>query len=101
MFVNNIFSASQNYIQLGMLHSTPRDICRHIFWTESGGMTVACAGIVSVFYTIDTDGRVPDSKAHGANMGPTWVLSSPSGPHVGPMNLAIKGVFPKHQWERE
>ena len=31
----------------------------------------------------------PDSKVHGANMGPTWVLSSPVGLHVGPMNLAI------------
>ena len=34
----------------------------------------------------------PDSKVHGANMGPTWVLSAPGGPHVGLMNLAI--------WER-
>ena len=32
----------------------------------------------------------PDSKVHGANMGPTWVLSDPDGPHVGPMNLAIR-----------
>ena len=32
---------------------------------------------------------VPDSKVHGANIGPTWVLSAPDGPHVGPMNLAI------------
>ena len=32
-----------------------------------------------------------DSKVHGANMGPTWVLSAPGGPHVGPMNLAIRG----------
>ena len=23
-------------------------------------------------------------------MGPTWVLSAPVGPHVGPMNLGIK-----------
>ena len=23
-------------------------------------------------------------------MGPTWVLSAPGGPHVGPMNLAIR-----------
>ena len=30
----------------------------------------------------------PDSKIHGAYMGPTWVLSAPDGPHVGPMNLA-------------
>ena len=32
----------------------------------------------------------PDSKVHGANMGPTWVLSAPDGPHVGPMNLALR-----------
>ena len=31
----------------------------------------------------------PDIKIHGTNMGPTWVLSAPDGPHVGPMNLAI------------
>ena len=36
---------------------------------------------------------VPDSKVHGANMGPTWVLSSPGGPHVSPMNLALWGVY--------
>ena len=35
------------------------------------------------------NGTPPDSKVHGANMGPTWVLSSPGGPHVGPMNLAF------------
>ena len=32
----------------------------------------------------------PESKVHGANMGPTWVLSAPDGPYVGPMNLAIR-----------
>ena len=32
----------------------------------------------------------PDNKVHGANMGPTWVLPAPDGPHVGPINLAIK-----------
>ena len=35
-------------------------------------------------------GLYPDSKVHGANMGPTWVLSFPGGPHVGPINLAIR-----------
>ena len=35
----------------------------------------------------------PDSKVHGVNMGPTWVLSAQDGPHVGPMNLAIGGSF--------
>ena len=40
---------------------------------------------------------IPDSKVHGANMGPTWVLLAPDGPHVGPMNLAIRdqGVQPR------
>ena len=32
----------------------------------------------------------PDSTDHGANMGPTWGRQDPGGPHVGPMNLAIR-----------
>ena len=31
----------------------------------------------------------PDSKVHGANMGPIWGLQDPGGPHVGPINFAI------------
>ena len=34
---------------------------------------------------------VPDSKVHGANMGPTWGRQDPGRPHVGPMNLALGG----------
>ena len=26
-------------------------------------------------------------------MGPTWDLSAPDGPHVGPMNLAIRDSY--------
>ena len=33
---------------------------------------------------------IPDTKVHGANMRPTWVLPAPDGPHVGPMNLVIR-----------
>ena len=36
--------------------------------------------------------HIPDSKVHGANMGPNWVLSAPDGPHIGPMNLAIRDL---------
>ena len=56
---------------------------------------------------------IPDNKVHGYNMGPTWVLSTPDGPHVGPMNLAIRDgnhtlssrwkipLFPfRHNWVR-
>ena len=42
--------------------------------------------------------RIPDSKVHVANMGSTWVLSAPGGPHVGPMNLAIRDVFSFQLW---
>ena len=31
----------------------------------------------------------PDSKVHGANMGPIWGRQDPGGPHVGPMNFDI------------
>ena len=34
-------------------------------------------------------GRPPDNKVHGANMWPSWGGQDSSGPHVGPMNLAI------------
>ena len=39
--------------------------------------------------------RYPDSKVHVANMRPTWVLSAPCGPHVGPINLAIRVWRPR------
>ena len=31
----------------------------------------------------------PNSKVHGANMGPIWGRQDPGGPDVGPMNFAI------------
>ena len=31
----------------------------------------------------------PDSKVHGAYMGPIWSRQGPGGPHGGPMNFAI------------
>ena len=33
-----------------------------------------------------------DSNVHGANIGPTWVMSAPVGPHAGPVNLAIRDI---------
>ena len=43
---------------------------------------------------IETGIKSPDGKVYGANMGPTWVLPAPDGPHVGPMNLAFRDLFP-------
>ena len=44
--------------------------------------------IVSKYFKI-----LPDSKVHGAYMGPILVLTAPDGPHVGPMNIAIRAVY--------
>ena len=36
----------------------------------------------------------PDNKVHGADMGPIWGRQQPGGPHVGPMDFAIRVVSP-------
>ena len=48
------------------------------------------SGLSKLFFQIMFGNHYPDSKVHGASMGPTWVLSAPDGPHVGPMNFAIR-----------
>ena len=47
-----------------------------------------CVYVLSLF-----SGR-SNSKVQGGNMGPTWVLMVPDGPHVGPRNLAIREAIP-------
>ena len=46
-----------------------------------------------IFITINNNNKprrvFPDSKVHGANMGPIWGRQDPGGPHGGPMSLAI------------
>ena len=39
----------------------------------------------------------PESKVHGANMGPIWGRQDPGGPHVDPMNFAIWVIPQEHQ----
>ena len=38
----------------------------------------------------EVSSKLPDSKAHGANMGPIWGRQDPGGPHVGPMNFVSR-----------
>ena len=45
-----------------------------------------------LYYQLNFTFQYPDSKVHGANMGPTWIQSAQAGPHVGPMNLAIRDI---------
>ena len=42
-----------------------------------------------VQYEGDSSNASPDSKVHGAHMGPIWGLQDPGEPHVGAMNFAI------------
>ena len=41
----------------------------------------------------------PDSKVHGANMGPIWGRQDPGAPHVGLMNFAIREEVPTWGYE--
>ena len=54
------------------------DLCRH--------MASIGHSEVKVNHLPETSGT-PDSKVHGANMGPTWVLSAPDGPMLAPLTL--------------
>ena len=35
----------------------------------------------------------PDSKVHGANMGPIWGRQDPGGSHIGSMKFCYLGAF--------
>ena len=47
------------------------------------------------FEEVHSNQPIPDSKVHGANMGPTWGRQDPGGPHVDPMNFAIWDIKQK------
>ena len=44
---------------------------------------------ILLFVTYPKSSHLPDSKVHGANMGPIWGRQDPGGPHVDPMIFAI------------
>ena len=52
--------------------------------------TTSCPSVVIGGSTSVNGNSYSNSKVCGANMGPNWVLSAPDGPHVDPMNLAIR-----------
>ena len=68
-----------------LLHCEVRNV---LFWCVWRYGTGRCH-TWTVGWNVDACINNPDSKVHGATMGPTWVLSAPDGPHDGPMNLAI------------
>ena len=40
----------------------------------------------------------PDRKVHGANMGPTWALLAPDGPHFGPKYILTHFELIANHW---
>ena len=66
-------------------------------WTVSGRANPLCISTGNTHQDrVDILGGIPDSKVHGANMRPTWVLLAPDGPHVVPMTLAFRDVVSDH-----
>ena len=53
---------------------------------------MASLGQIEIITEINKTSIDPDSRIHGANMGPAWVLSAPDKPHVGPWTL-LSGEF--------
>ena len=69
-----------------------------IYWCIYIRLLASVSFTLQVPKALATSGQSPDNKVHGANMGPTWVLSAPDGPHVGPMNLAIRVILKNDIW---
>ena len=70
-------------------------LCKFLFICRTWNFVVSVARRVSLLSTSRplTLPKIPESKVHGANVGPTWALSAPDGPHVGPLNLAIRNAI--------
>ena len=88
LYMDDLFIPPPNWI-IGI-----EEIWEIKFQTKQLHSTISCRFILnfknetSVSDEVSSYSQYP-SKVHVANMGPTWVLSAPGGPHVGPMNLAI------------
>ena len=71
--------------------------CHILIWCQSPLMWIWGYFFRICLETIGSNGWYhkshPESKVNGANMGTTWLLSAPDGPHVGPMNLAIRAGY--------
>ena len=73
-------------------------ICRIPLWLPRGQNRISSTSTSFIWYRnisgfLEIQSKrssYPESRVHGATIGPTWVLSAPDGLHVGPMNFAIR-----------
>ena len=95
MTYTTVFRNSLNIFYVDPLHSDPRGNCvmshqEYYILIVTMPSTNRDSLWLLTTMRINAIRTIPDSKVQGVNMGPTWVLSAPDGPHVGPMNLAIR-----------
>ena len=67
----------------------------NIFIHENAFENTVCETMAILFrpQCVNIFQAYPDSKVHGAIMGPIWGRQDPGGPHVGPMNFVIWVLF--------
>ena len=53
-------------------------------------LTTMPISVLPKYITFIVSKAYPDSKVHGANVGPVWGRQDPGGPHVGPMDFSIR-----------
>ena len=66
-----------HFVSASMCYNIILSTCHFVWYYTAAVITSQVVGLC-----------YPDSKVHGANMGPIWGRQDPGGPHVGPMNFA-------------
>ena len=75
---------AMRHVPLYMYMVIEQTVCKPTVWLEYNNI-----GWCQCVVNSQPPKIIPDSKVHGANMGPISGRQDPDGPHVGPMNLAI------------
>ena len=80
------------YLQLRVFICVYKCYCMCYLYIRYPFITSYCTFVLLSQHLLrcQSNQSVPESKVHGANTGPTWVLSAPDWPHVDPMNLTIR-----------
>ena len=71
---------------------------REVCWSSREISQLFKYEVLEPYKLAKLDHHCPDNKVHVTNMGPTWVLSAPGGPHVGPMDLVIRVCLTPFLW---
>ena len=91
--------ATNTYARFGLWSHNKVFVKRIAYPTwQTAFSLISSADLVLIHGLFTAVTKRPDSKVHGANMGPTWVLSAPDVPHDDPMNLAIRECNISHSF---